>query len=78
MNNLQADVLPPPNGELEQAYINEYLMGFGYTFGNLRALPAMRQHDLMCGASMFASIKLADVESRSHLIEEMHGGQRLM
>ncbi len=78
MNDLQADVLPPPGGELEQAYISEYLMGLGYKPGDLKALPTTQQHDLMCGASMFASIRLADVETRSHLIEEMHGGQRPM
>lgn len=78
MNDLQAEILPPPGGELEQAYISEYLLGLGYTFGDLKALPAAQQHDLMCAASMFASTRLADVESRSHLIEEMHGGQHLL
>ncbi|MEI7770945.1 MAG: hypothetical protein WCI67_13185 [Chloroflexales bacterium] len=78
MIDLQADVLPPPGGELEQAYINEYLMGLGYRPEDLRTLPATQRHDLLCAASMFASTKLADVETRSHLIEEMHGGQRPM
>ncbi|MEI6776411.1 MAG: hypothetical protein WCK70_05890 [Chloroflexales bacterium] len=75
MDDLQAEILPPPGGELEQAYISEYLLGLGYTSGDLKVLPAAQQHDLMCAASMFASTRLADVESRSHLIEEMHGGQ---
>ncbi len=72
------DVLPPPSRELEQAYINEYLQGLGYKFEDLKTLPATQHHDLMCAASMFASTRLADVETRSHLIEEMHGGERPM
>jgi hypothetical protein len=74
----QTDMLPPPGGELEHAYINEYLLGLGYKPEDLKALPAAQRHDLMCAASMYASTRMADVETRSHLIEEMHGGERPM
>jgi hypothetical protein len=75
MIDLQTNLLPPPGGELEHAYISEYLMGLGYKLEDLKALPAAQRHDLLCAASMFASTKLADVQTRSHLIAEMHGGE---
>ncbi|NNJ10790.1 hypothetical protein EKD04_010660 [Chloroflexales bacterium ZM16-3] len=78
MTNPQTDVLPCPGGNLENAYIKEYLHGLGYKPEDLKALPAAQRHDLLCAASMFASIRLADVEAKSHLIDEMHGGEHVM
>ncbi|MBX0327527.1 hypothetical protein K2Z83_07520 [Oscillochloris sp. ZM17-4] len=75
MTDLYADVMPPPGGDLEKAYIVEYLQGLGYTLEDVKALPAAKRHDLLCAASLFASTRLVDVETRSHLISEMHGGE---
>jgi hypothetical protein len=59
---------------LERAYIAEYLRGLGYTPERLRELPVAQARTIMGKASRYASMKLSEVESRSHLIEEMHGG----
>lgn len=78
MTDLHLDELVVPSNELEKAYINEYLRGLGYQIGQLKALPAAQRHDLLCAASMFASTRLAEVEAKSHLIAEMHGGEHAM
>lgn len=59
---------------LERAYLEEYLRGLGYTLEQVRVLPSAMAHDLMRDASLFASMRLTEVESRSSLIEELHGG----
>ncbi|NTU84746.1 MAG: hypothetical protein HGA45_36180 [Chloroflexales bacterium] len=59
---------------LERAYLEEYLRGLGYSVDQLRTLPAALSKVLMRDASLFASMRLTEVESRSHLIEELHGG----
>ena len=61
---------------LEQAYIEEYLRGQGASLAQLHDLPELRRRALMRDASSYASMKLSEVEARSHLIDEMHGGQR--
>ncbi|NTV65066.1 MAG: hypothetical protein HGA65_16270 [Oscillochloris sp.] len=64
-----------PSNELEKAYIKEFLREHGYQPEQLKVLSATQRHDLLCAASMFASARLAEVEAKSHLIEEMHGGE---
>lgn len=59
---------------LERAYIQEYLRSQGYTLELLRQLPEDESHRLMRAASMYASARLSEVENRSHLVEELHGG----
>jgi len=75
MTELQIDAIPSPGNDLEKAYINEYLHGLGYKPEDLKALPAAQRHDILCAASLYASNHLAEVESKSHLIDEMHGGE---
>lgn len=75
MNDPLVDAIPPPGSELEKAYIHEYLRSAGYTFDDLKALPAAQRHELLCAASLYASTRLAEVESKSQLIAEMHGGE---
>jgi hypothetical protein len=60
--------------ELERAFIEEYLRGQGCEPDQLRALPRPQAQALMRAASLYASVRLSEVESRSHLIEELHGG----
>jgi hypothetical protein len=63
---------------LEQAYIEEYLRSQGASLAKLHDLPEPRRRTLMRDASAYASMKLSEVEARSHLIEEMHGGPHPM
>jgi hypothetical protein len=59
---------------LENAYIEQYLNSLGYSQASLKNLPEAQAKQLMCAASLFASFKLTEVEARSHLVKDMHGG----
>lgn len=59
---------------LERAYLEEYLGGLGYSLEQLHTLSAAQSRSLMRDASLFASMRLTEVETRSSLIEELHGG----
>ncbi|NJN16750.1 MAG: hypothetical protein HC822_10980 [Oscillochloris sp.] len=61
---------------LERAYMQEYLRGHGFSLETLRDLPAERAKALLRDASIYASMKLSEVEARAHLVEELHGGTR--
>ena len=59
---------------LERAYIEQYLHGLGYTLETVQHLPAEQSKLLMRAASLYASSRLAEVETRAHLVEDIHGG----
>ncbi|PDW02088.1 hypothetical protein [Candidatus Viridilinea mediisalina] len=59
---------------LEWAYLEEYLKGVGHSVEDLQTMPAERAKELMRDASLFASMRMSEVEARSHLMEELHGG----
>ena len=59
---------------LEWAYLEEYLRSVGYSLEQLHQLPSARAKAIMRDASLFASMRLSEVEARSHLVEELHGG----
>lgn len=61
-------------GHLEIAYIEQYLQGLGHNLESVKLLPPDVAHDIMRAASLYASMRLTEVESRSHLVEEIHGG----
>jgi hypothetical protein len=63
-----------PMAELERAYIAEFLQRRGHTLESLHDLPEAAAHDLMKAASTYASGRLTEVESRSHYIDDVHGG----
>lgn len=59
---------------LEWAYLEEYLKGLGHNFEDLQTMPAEHAKELMRDASLFASMRMTEVEARSNLMEELHGG----
>jgi hypothetical protein len=70
------DETPPmhaPFDQLEQALTAEFLQLRGYTRDALEQLLPAARDALLKEASVYASSKLAEVESRSHLLREMHG-----
>lgn len=68
---------PPeaPEAGLERAYINEYLKGKGYNQHDLESLPPEIARQLRIEASMYASTKLAELETRSRLVRDIHGNK---
>lgn len=57
---------------LEREFIQEYLKGKGQQLGTLGDLPETEARRLMREACRFASLKLAEIESRAHLRESIH------
>ena len=56
-----------PRADLELIYIDEYLREKGYAIRELEALPENEAARLMTEASQYASLKLAELESRARL-----------
>jgi hypothetical protein len=64
--------LEGPKVELERMYIREYLHGKGYQIHDLRKLPREKARQLMSEACIYASGKLAEIESRAKFRDEIH------
>lgn len=62
----------PPLGELERAFIDEFVRGRGYDPLKLSDLSEHEREALLKDASVYASSKLTEVESRSHFVQEIH------
>ena len=61
-----------PLAQLELAFIAEFLQGRGYTLSTLHDLPEAEADALLKQASLYASGKLTEVESRAHFVDDMH------
>ena len=66
--------LEDPCGQLERAFIDEFVRMQGYDPLELKKLPEQQRHALLKEASTYAATKLTEVESRAHFIHEIHGG----
>lgn len=76
MNAKNAETSPPqsPLGKLEQGLIEEFVRGRGYDPVRLSELPDHEREKLLKEASVYASARLSEVESRSHFLDEIHDG----
>lgn len=73
----QPSGMPPveaPLSHLERALIDEFIRARGYDPLTLSNLPAQDREMLLREASLHASAKLAEVESRSHFVHDLHDG----
>lgn len=61
-----------PHAELEKMLISGYLRDRGFSLAGLHLLPPEQAEALMKEASRFASARLAELESRAHLVDEVH------
>jgi hypothetical protein len=73
-------LMEEPDAPLERMYIEAFLQKRGYTLHcsdvplrRICDLPDDEAKRLMTAASSYASTKLAEVETRAHFIEEVHG-----
>ena len=67
--------LQPPLVGLERTLINEFLRARGLDPESLDGLGEAERHALMAEASTYASMRLTEIESRSHFVDELHGAQ---
>lgn len=61
-----------PQSALEKNFIIEYLKGKGHRLETLNQLPEEEAKSLMREACRYASLKLAEIESRAHVRESIH------
>ncbi len=66
--------LQDPLAQLERSVIEEFLRSRGHDFTTLSQLPEEQANALLKEASLYASGKLTEVESRAHYIGELHSG----
>lgn len=69
----QADPPDHPQAKLERFYIEEHLKSKGTSLKKISKLPRAIARALMIEACMYASNKLAELETRSRLVDELHG-----
>ena len=65
-----------PLAQLEQAFIVEFLQGRGHTLSSLHDLSGEAANRLLREASLYASGRLTEVESRAHFVTDIHDGTR--
>ena len=61
-----------PLAQLERAFIEEYLHRRGQHLNTLKSLPPDEANALMKEASAYASGRLSEVETRAHLVSDLH------
>ena len=64
--------LEDPEGPLESALIEEFLRARGLDSVALRTLPQDTAKRVLTEASVYATTKLAEIESRAHFVREIH------
>jgi hypothetical protein len=61
-----------PLAQLERGFIEEFLHGRGQHLNTLKSLPLEQANALMKEASAYASGRLSEVETRAHLVDDLH------
>ena len=61
-----------PRAQLERAFIEEFLRSRHHNLDSLKRLSLGEAEALLAQASLFASGRLAELESRAHLVDELH------
>jgi hypothetical protein len=66
-------MLQDPQARLAESYVTEFLREKGLTAESLRELSAERVRQIMVEASTYAALKLAEVETKSRMAQDLHG-----
>jgi hypothetical protein len=61
-----------PEGQLENALIEEFLRARGLDPSALHALPEDEAKRVLTEASVYAATRLAEVEARAHFVHAIH------
>jgi hypothetical protein len=74
MTASNSDVRPmeDPQGRLELALIEEFLLVRGYDPHRLDALPADQRRHVLEAASTYAAGKLAEIHARAHYVHDLY------
>ena len=66
-------VLEDKQAELARTFIEERLQSQGYSFKTICDLPPDVARRVMIDASVYASVKMAEVEDKAHFVHSLHG-----
>ena len=61
-----------PSATLERVLLDEFLSARGHTWTSVRGLDPDEAAALLRGASEYASLRLAEIESRAEYISALH------
>jgi hypothetical protein len=61
-----------PEGQLELALIEEFLLSHGHVPRDVPALPEDQRRHLLEAASVYAAGRLAEIQARAHYVHEIH------
>lgn len=56
---------------LEREFIADYLAARGYLLKDLKILPSKLAYELMAAACQYASLRLAEIESRANFVRKL-------
>jgi hypothetical protein len=73
-NRMSNDALPihDPHAALENMLIDEFLALGGHSRHSVSDLTALGAGSLLAAASLYASLRLADIEAKAHYADEIH------
>ena len=74
-NNVEQPPLEEPLAELERHLIDAYLSGAGQSFHDLMTRDDDTARRLLAEASLYASERLSEIESRAHFLRKLHGSE---
>jgi hypothetical protein len=60
-----------PYGPLECALMDEFLAERGHTLQSVGRLPLPERRELLRGAASYATLRLAEIEARAHLVNDL-------
>ena len=71
VTNFDVHPMEDPEGRLELALIEEFLLTHGYAPRELDDLPEDQRRQLLEGASSYAAGKLTEIQARAHYVHEI-------
>jgi len=74
-NRSDSGYVTDPNGLLELALIDEFLLSRGQDPTRLHELPDDQRRRLLSAAARHAAARLAEMEARAHYVHDLHGSR---
>ena len=66
--------LEEPQARLERALIDEYLKDRGCDLSTVDLRPPDERRELLVQASLYAAVRLTEIDARATYVHDLHGG----
>jgi hypothetical protein len=66
--------LEEPQARLERALIDEFLRDRGCDLSTIDLRPPDMRRELLVQASLYAAVRLAEIDARATYVHDLHGG----